>query len=569
MGLLLASVALSGGARAVAEVLHEPVRIRPLDCRDGICRSSRPGASTGGAPGALPEAILSSEGQLIPPPDPSPVGAAEIPWSPLDVPSGQDPDTLPPIPGELVPPAAAAKHRVGQYQIDADTGPESGKHPYEEVFRPSLYPFKRSTALDLVVAGPCRMARPGCKEPALAVAHPELQPRRIESAHRSASYDYFWGELAIELASDRPTPLPSPGPEAVVVAYQATPGQALELFVDSAENWYVRGRRSGRARLVWLTGVPKRAFGAPIDPDLRIGDLPPMLRPPFPGELRPLVAPVLAKLGLTKITASSPFAPTLDTLVAYFRSFETKVLPTASGSTYVNLALGQAGSCRHRSFAFVVTAQALGLAARYIENELHVFVEVYVPNRGWQRIHLGGAGVDSERIGPTTIAHQPPEDTLPKPPPFVAGEQQAARRSGTGAGDKASAERKGTTTRRSGGFGTASNGPVGSGAGRGEDRRIVPMLIAELTGSSTFRGETVEVRGHAVGVEASDGPLPGLSVYVVLAGPEGRIRLGEGITDARGEYRIPIEIPRAIPLGDYRVLVLTDGDDRRAPAVSQ
>lgn len=567
---MLVGLALQGGGRAVAEVLHEPVRIRPLDCRDGICRSGGRGAGTGGiGPGTLPDAIVSSDGQILPPPESSPVGASEIPWSPLDPPSEQDPSVPPPSPGAAVPPAAAAKHRVGQYQIDADTGPESGKHPYEEVFRPSLYPFKRSTALDLVVAGPCRSTRAGCSEPALAVAHPELQPRRIESTHRSASFDYFWGELAIELASDRPTPLPSPGPEAVVVAYQTTPGQALEMFVDSAENWYVRGQRSGRTRLVWLTGVPKRAFGAPVDPALRIGDLPPRLRPLFPSELRPLVGPVLAKLGLTNVTAASPFAPTLDTLVAYFRSFETKALPTASSSTYVNLALGQAGSCRHRSFAFVVTAQALGLAARYIENELHVFVEVYVPNRGWQRIHLGGAGVDSERIGPTTIAHQPPEDTLPKPGPFVAGEQQAARRSGAGAGDKASADRKGTPSRRSGAFGAASNGQGASGASRGEDRRIVPMLIAELTGGSTFRGETVEVRGHAVGVEANEGPLPGLPVYVVLEGPDGRIRLGEGITDARGEYRIPIEIPRAIPLGDYSVLVATDGDERRAPAVSR
>ena len=41
----------------------------------------------------------------------------------------------------------------------------------------------------------------------------------------------------------------------------------------------------------------------------------------------------------------------------------------------------------------MITANALGIPTRLVENEAHAFVEVWFPERSWQRIDLGGAAL--------------------------------------------------------------------------------------------------------------------------------------------------------------------------------
>ena len=79
-------------------------------------------------------------------------------------------------------------------------------------------------------------------------------------------------------------------------------------------------------------------------------------------------------------------------LVAYFRSFvDSDEFPTDRDDVYLALALSKKGVCRHRAFAFLVTALGLGLPARMITNEAHAWVEVSDGSL-WRRIDLGGAG---------------------------------------------------------------------------------------------------------------------------------------------------------------------------------
>ncbi|MEC7712624.1 MAG: DUF4129 domain-containing protein, partial [Candidatus Thermoplasmatota archaeon] len=66
---------------------------------------------------------------------------------------------------------------------------------------------------------------------------------------------------------------------------------------------------------------------------------------------------------------------------------------------YQTICINGIGACRHRSFGFFVTALALGAPTRYVSNEAHAFVEVYVPEDNetfsashWKRINLGGTG---------------------------------------------------------------------------------------------------------------------------------------------------------------------------------
>src|SRR5690606_9842773 len=100
--------------------------------------------------------------------------------------------------------------------------------------------------------------------------------------------------------------------------------------------------------------------------------------------------PVLARLGVSR--AMAPRAAVAK-LIEYFRGFEPTeaVQPQQDmAKLYQDVALGRTGVCRHRAYAFVLTALALGLPARFVHNEAHAWVEVRDLER-WHRVDLGGA----------------------------------------------------------------------------------------------------------------------------------------------------------------------------------
>jgi len=104
--------------------------------------------------------------------------------------------------------------------------------------------------------------------------------------------------------------------------------------------------------------------------------------------------------------------------VAHFRSFApSSELPAAATTEglYEELALSRKGVCRHRSYAFLVTAHRLGLPTRFVHNEAHAWVEVF-DGRLWHRIDLGGAAgrIEYERP-PEVPLHRPPSDAFPWP----------------------------------------------------------------------------------------------------------------------------------------------------------
>ena len=53
--------------------------------------------------------------------------------------------------------------------------------------------------------------------------------------------------------------------------------------------------------------------------------------------------------------------------------------PEPPWDVYQSICINGIGACRHRSFGFFVTALALEAPTRYVSNEAHAFVEVYVP----------------------------------------------------------------------------------------------------------------------------------------------------------------------------------------------
>src|SRR5690606_25571579 len=140
--------------------------------------------------------------------------------------------------------------------------------------------------------------------------------------------------------------------------------------------------------------APERYFGGPV------GTLAAGAPPPMPPALRAAGVAFARELGLRE--GASP-AEALGLLVEHFRAFEVGPEPPFdTGDIYLDLARGGVGVCRHRAYAFVITAQALGLSARYVQNEVHAGAEVWAGPEGYLRVDLGGALVGARDEGATS-----------------------------------------------------------------------------------------------------------------------------------------------------------------------
>jgi hypothetical protein len=67
-------------------------------------------------------------------------------------------------------------------------------------------------------------------------------------------------------------------------------------------------------------------------------------------------------------------------------------------------------------------------------------------------------------------------------------------------------------------------------------------------------------------VHAPPGEAGGLSIEIYFDGPGGAVRVGQTTSRDDGGYRLTVEVPRDLPLGEHRVVARTPGDDRRAPS---
>src|SRR5262249_60940504 len=97
--------------------------------------------------------------------------------------------------------------------------------------------------------------------------------------------------------------------------------------------------------------------------------------------------------------------------------------PAPTGDVYLDLALSRRGVCRHRAFAFMITANAAGIPTRYVTNEAHAWAEVWVPESGWVRVDLGGAALelDVANASGKSMYRARGADPFPKPKPYANG----------------------------------------------------------------------------------------------------------------------------------------------------
>jgi hypothetical protein len=471
----------------------------------------------------------------------------------LDTPSGvvRAPELRPPgtAPGTVYGGSSTPYSQDATYRIDRDTTrPEVVG--YDDPFIPSVTPFKRLYAYDAV-----------SDSLELVVHDKTLSTIPIGSGTLTSSDDQFFADMVVDLAEDQAVRIPSVGPGVRVLTASTSPRVKFELLRDGADNWFIRSPSRARARLVMQLAIERAAYGGAY-PDVTESMLSSEL-PPLPPLARDAALAVLQELGIP--IALTP-AAALATLVAHFRSFApSRDRPTSRGAAlYQELALSRRGVCRHRSYAFVITAQALGIPARLVRNEAHAWVEVY-DGRIWRRIDLGGAAGRLEMNRDENVAqHVPPPDPFHWPegsesgldmanrvpgrePAAPVGDQRVAHPPPDQAPDRAEPK----------------PAQVGSaGADSGEDPEQEGRPPAELTlkaeGGAVKRGSPLELAGH---VTTNGVGCEGARVDVALRSESGRrFLLGSLPAGADGQYQGAVTVRLDLEVGDYQLVVSTPGN---------
>jgi hypothetical protein len=551
--LLLCSV-VGAGVAAAEPVLHE--KIRPPRGRAGRIVGGPPENPARGEPPRAPAAgeerrenppaIRSEDKILVEPTSSEPQKAEEV------------------VHGER----GIAADRETEARPDYLTGADGTLH-YSEVFNPSVVPFKRMSALDAVNDAYT-----------LGVADAKLTTVRV-GGDTSSDRDLFWASMVVDLpTNNRAVAIPSVAPDMRILSYETHPRTRLSFLRDGADNFVLRATdptASGQVRVVFLADAaasyfaPRPPVAAPAVTRREAATLSPRVR--RAAEL------VLARVGVTR---EDDTRARLDKLVEYFRAFEAGDPPAPSGDIYLDLALSRRGVCRHRAFAFMITANAAGLPARYVTNEAHAFAEVWLEGAGWARIDLGGAALELEvsNAGDKAMHRPRGEDPFPKPREYAENYTQL-RGPVDGLSNEQIADAQRPRTPRAAAAGGAeepgSTDPIAPSTtdlvrepARGDPVRRPVTLTVDSVARKGFRGETVRLSGRAA--DGAD-PVAGLRVdiYLAPAGRDGRGAriIGQAITDGDGKFLLAAELPIDLGLGAHEVYAVTPGNAALAPAISE
>jgi transglutaminase-like putative cysteine protease len=517
--LALVTAATAGLRADASPLLHERV---PDDLKNDIAMRVT-------LDGDLPAALVTPSG-LVSAPDPR--------------------RAVDPGEGSQVSRAAEGKSEInpaagGVFHPDTDTR-RPGLLPYTEPFTPSTAPFKRLAAYDKVDSAY-----------QLTVADVTLKPLPIVSGPNHASEDAFFADIVVATTPGQPFRIPSVGPGARVLRAHFGSGSRdipFSLWHDGADNWFIRAPESGR--LVMEEAIARDAFGGELA-DPHKSDL---VAPKLPQNVQLEANRVALFIGVDR---TSP-RRTLAQLVAYFRSFvDSDDPPRGNGSVYLDLALSKKGVCRHRAYAFTITALGLGIPARMITNEAHAWVEVYDGSL-WRRIDLGGAGGELNAArDASVVAYHPPADPYSWPPDAVRGADLGGR--GSGAAEAQAGSRASASSPDSG-----AEGPLVSDGGQrraASAESTSPAPTGNRPGSQiTFEASEVDVRrGSSLkvsGVVLRDGePCDHVAVEVDLRDVThgSKTLLGAMATDETGRFAGHLVVPGTVHTGDYELVAHTAG----------
>jgi hypothetical protein len=211
---------------------------------------------------------------------------------------------------------------------------------------------------------------------------------------------------------------------------------------------------------------------------------------------------------------------------------------------YLDLALARKGVCRHRAFAFLVTALNVGIPTRLIHNEAHAWVEVHDGSR-WRRIDLGGAAAELAQISQgDRPSHQPPPDRFAWPKGRDSGAELARRER------REAAESSSSTTSGDG------NEPTPPPSVALQNAGAPATVTVDAIDHDVFRGLALKLSGR---VRAEGRGCERARVDVVIRVAEEERVVGALATDDRGVYDGSVVIPPSVPTGDHELYVRTLG----------
>lgn len=445
---------------------------------------------------------------------------------------------------------------------------------YFEVFTPSISPFKRVSALDTVLLDG--------RVPVLQIA--DATPHEVPVVGVSAEpsddreRDRFWGSVVVDFSQGRTVPMPSVSPESRILSFRTEPPANVRVQKDAADNFYATAEGplpAMQIRLTWLTDAPRVYFNADEIPNApsdalaeHATELPPWLE-------RDAIEFARQDLGLRRGDA---LPHVLSVLTNHFRSFtEADEPPEDTGNIYLDLARGMRGVCRHRTYAFMITALALGIPARFVMNEAHAWAEVEMPEVGWMRIDLGGsaAGLESHNDDDRPVYRPVNDDPLPRPETYEASYSRQAIESASSPGSENGGENGelGSDNASRGDSSSGDDGTMRSASSDSTRRTRSPepepgqprgdlRLILDQREFQVFRGRQLELHGRALSVNGD--PVSDLRVEALLVGDDERL-LGVTLTSEAGSFHGAFGVPPDLPVGDYTLVVRTPGNRSFGP----
>jgi hypothetical protein len=173
-------------------------------------------------------------------------------------------------------------------------------------------------------------------------------------------------------------------------------------------------------------------------------------------------------------------------------------------------------------------------------------------------------------------AYQPAQpDPLPRPPAYEASYSLLGRNT-SGTRKPADAELEGrwlppadeTAAVQAASSAAFMAGPSASGARDTQNRAPLAIALSERR-HQVKRGGELALRGHVR--DAGGEGVAGLRIEISLASEQRRERmlLGVAVSDEGGEFEGSFGIPPDLAAGDYRLIVLTPGNDRYLPAIAE
>ncbi len=515
----------------------------------------------------------------------APGGTVQAPRTAVREPGSPPPLTLNADEDEPVLGADGPESALGMENPQGGLNPQNARNPlddrtdevdelnYFSSFDPSVIPYKRVVAQNVVETdGPDGYAFRVDTSPSA------MQRVRVGGTSRG---DEFWGTFLVKMEPGSLHPIPSVAPDQRLLEVEVAPEQArngLEFVKDSADNFYVKGSHRGVVRLNVKLSVERFYFTGEM-----VGVSWSQMRAAS-DELASMSRRASGKAselaGRLRVKGLSPEG-TVNALTRYFRGFMNEALEESEQGIdkYEAIVLARKGVCRHRSFAFAITANALGIPTRYVYNEAHAFVEVYWPGRGWRRIDLGGSAEDIlMRAGGRQDhrVHDAVDEALPTPPAYMRELEKLAQKED---------ERQNAAQEASGEQSEEANEgevSVDPGADPGDpgsdpfesnpsDGRARAALQIGSSGGEVKRGGTLQISGRMTSDTGAS--VAGKVVQIVLAprgarGDEGQV-LGEVEVDRSGRFSGEIEIPKDVPIGLWTLRAVYEGDEEMSPALSE